>query len=102
MDDLITVARALDDAAEKLAASAGLLHEAVSDAASFGADAAGHAGELGRTLHAQWISALDARRREVDEARDELTALRAAVVDAAAGYAATDVSVAAGWGNEER
>ncbi|GGK20407.1 hypothetical protein GCM10010124_11270 [Pilimelia terevasa] len=102
MNDLTTVAHALEDAARQLAASADLLHEAASDATSFGGDAAGYTGELGRALHARWVAALDARRREVDEARDEIAALRAAVADAASAYTDVDAAAAARWRSEER
>lgn len=97
MDDLRSVTRALEAAAAELDAGAALLGDAAGDAVDFGGDAPGLPGELGRGLHARWVAALEARRREVREVCDELAALGTAVSDAAATYAAADAATAARW-----
>ncbi|HEX5741992.1 MAG TPA: hypothetical protein VFY17_10645 [Pilimelia sp.] len=90
--------RALEAAAAALDAGAALLGDAAGDAVDFGGDAPGLPGELGRGLHARWVAALEARRREVREVCEELTALHAAVAEAAAAYTDTDAAVTARWG----
>jgi len=86
VDELLTMAGSLGGAADRLAGAARQLDEVAGVAASFGGDNPGRAGVLGRRLFAQWTEAIDARRREVAEALDEMSELTSAVRRAEVNY----------------
>ena len=78
------------DAASDTLAGAGAAFDRMLGARSFGADAPGRLGELGRQLHAGWAEAAHARQREAVVHADRLAEIAAAVRSASATYRDTD------------
>jgi hypothetical protein len=64
MDSLRDIAGRVDESADSVSCTSRVLAGLDPGGAAFGAGAPGRLGEIGRTLHAQFVSALAARSRE--------------------------------------
>jgi hypothetical protein len=83
---------ALRQTAALLTEASGRAHRHDPGAAAFGGDGAGRLGELGRLLHRNWQSALDARAREAAAHGARVDDVADGLARAAAGYAEIDYS----------
>jgi hypothetical protein len=91
MNESLSAAGAtLQQAGEVLAATGSRLGTLDPGAAAFGGDGPGVLGDLGRDLHHQWQSALDARAREAAAHGARLDDAAHVVSRASASYADTD------------
>ncbi|MFI7076355.1 hypothetical protein ACIBO1_03565 [Micromonospora sp. NPDC049903] len=90
MDTLRALAARLDEASATLTALSRSVTAADPAQVSFGADAPGRPGEIGRALHRQWVNATGDRAREAHAAAAQLTATATALRQAADRYSDTD------------
>lgn len=90
MDTFRDLAGRLDEAAATLDAAASTVVAVGPTDRSFGADAPGRLGDLGRALHEQWVVAADTRAREAIGAARLLADAAASLRVVAASYVDTD------------
>ncbi|WBB65385.1 hypothetical protein [Micromonospora sp. WMMD812] len=90
MDTLRALTARLDQASATLTTLSHTVTASDPAQAAFGVDALGRPGEVGRALHRQWAAATDHRSREARAAAGRLSAVAAAVREAADGYADSD------------
>ncbi|WP_422772875.1 hypothetical protein ACN28C_07865 [Plantactinospora sp. WMMC1484] len=92
MEALRELAGRLDAASGTLADLARRLPYAGPDGGAVVADGPGRLGEVGASLHRQWVAALDARGRELLATAETLTDTGAALRIAGIGYAESDAA----------
>jgi hypothetical protein len=90
MDDLRRLAARLEADAAAVTTAAAALDPLHVGARSFGADAPGAVGRLGRALHRDWTAALAARECEARDLAARVSDVAASLAGAAAAYAEAD------------